>query len=340
MHQSKFFGACLLLTASAWAAEGPSTILPLLNPTTTTSTEAPPLPEPAALNSESLPIPEAHVSAQLQLGDSDGNNEHSGGPKVRKAAQSSDRDMTPSSTVPPTTLRVNDFNNQRDNRDRYYPDYRYPDYRGYDHRGYDDRGYYNRGYDPRGYPQPAGYGGGYGAPSRFYNDYDRYRGYDPYNNEPWRQRFHDPYYDRDPYYNRDGRSYGGRLPYSPYGNDYLNRIDPYRFGYSTDKLGRGFGYSCKDVFECQDLKNREEAQRDAQRRSYPPYPPVSSNYRAPYEHSNLWLPPTPSPSSGRSVTYFPHDRYSSYAPYAGGYGGYSPYYQGGYRNDYYRTKKK
>lgn len=65
------------------------------------------------------------------------------------------------------------------------------------------------------------------------------------------------------------------------------RIDPYRFGYSTDKLGRGFGYSCKDVFECQDLKNREDAQRDAQRRSYAPYPPVSSNYRAPYEHSNL-----------------------------------------------------
>lgn len=80
------------------------------------------------------------------------------------------------------------------------------------------------------------------------------------------------------------------------------RIDPYRFGYSTDKLGRGFGYSCKDVFECQDLKNREDAAREAQRRSYgppaplynqpyhpspAPYQPSSATYRVPYENANL-----------------------------------------------------
>lgn len=95
--------------------------------------------------------------------------------------------------------------------DRYYPDYRYPDYRGYDNRGYDPRG---------GYPPPGGYGG-YGAPTQQYNDYDRYRGgYNPYYNEPWRQRFYDPYYDRDPYYNRYGRSYGDRQnSYMPYNND-------------------------------------------------------------------------------------------------------------------------
>lgn len=108
----------LLAAASAWASESSSTILPALIPTSASpATDAPPLPEAAPLSSEALPVPEAHVSAQLQLGDGGGGgNEHSGGPKVRKAAQSSNRDMTPSSTVSPTTLRVNDYDRQRDNR--------------------------------------------------------------------------------------------------------------------------------------------------------------------------------------------------------------------------------
>ncbi|OQR73484.1 hypothetical protein BIW11_03572 [Tropilaelaps mercedesae] len=280
---------------------------------------------------------------------------HSGGQKVRKSAQSSTREMTASSTVSPTsTLHMND--NSRDHRDRFYPDSRYdnryPDYR------YDSR------YGPGGYYGPKG---GYGGPVNFY-DRGYSRGYHPYYSDPWRRNFYDFYYDeRAPYYQgggnyvRDGRAYGERPPYHPYANEYFyrpDRIDPYRFGYSTDKLGRGFGYSCKDVFECQDLKNREEAAREAQRRSYgppvpypnqyqpspAPYHPPSATYRAPYENANLWYPPTPAPSSGRSVTYFPQDRYDPYYGnyYAGGYGvytAYAPYYSDRYR-DYYRGKKK
>ncbi|XP_022699005.1 uncharacterized protein LOC111266095 [Varroa jacobsoni] len=336
------------------------------------------LPESTALKvAEPLPIAEAHVSAQIQMASAGSDQIHSGGPKFRKAAESSTREMPATSTVSPTAFLVND--NARDNRDRFYPetryDNRYPDYRHdnrYDNR-YPDYRYDNR-YDNRYAPGVGGSGnyGVYGPGSAYRNalvsNVDRrfYRGYNPYYNEAWRRNFYDPYYDQHgPYflnYGRDGRAYGERLPYHPYGNDYFyrpDRIDPYRFGYSTDKLGRGFGYSCKDVFECQDLKNREDAAREAQRRSYgppaplynqpyhpspAPYQPSSATYRVPYENANLWYLPTATPSSGRSVTYFSQDRYDPYfggyySDMYAGYPGYAPYFHDRYR-DYSRGKKK
>lgn len=45
---------------------------------------------------------------------------------------------------------------------------------------------------------------------------------------------------------------GSPLRYAP------DRMDPDRFGFTTDRYGRGFGYSCKDVFECQALKEKQE----------------------------------------------------------------------------------
>ncbi|EEC16138.1 hypothetical protein IscW_ISCW013189 [Ixodes scapularis] len=59
-----------------------------------------------------------------------------------------------------------------------------------------------------------------------------------------------------------------------------DRMDPYRFGFTTDRYGRGFGYSCKDVFECQALKEKqelEEGYRGLQpppRSPYPRQPPL------------------------------------------------------------------
>ncbi|XP_064467297.1 uncharacterized protein LOC135378252 [Ornithodoros turicata] len=53
-----------------------------------------------------------------------------------------------------------------------------------------------------------------------------------------------------------------------------DRLDPYRFGYTTDRYGRGFGYSCRDVFECQALKEKQEQQQLLEQR--PPLPPLQA----------------------------------------------------------------
>ncbi|XP_065298551.1 uncharacterized protein [Dermacentor albipictus] len=63
-----------------------------------------------------------------------------------------------------------------------------------------------------------------------------------------------------------------------------DRMDPYRFGFTTDRYGRGFGYSCKDVFECQALKEKQELAADSYRAFSPQnfaVPPPLAAYREP-----------------------------------------------------------
>lgn len=141
--------------------------------------------------------------------------------------------------------------------DRFYPetryDNRYPDYRHdnrFDNR-YPDYRYDNR-YDNRYAPGVGGSGnyGVYGPGSAYRNalvsNVDRrfYRGYNPYYNEAWRRNFYDPYYDQHgPYflnYGRDGRAYGERLPYHPYGNDYFYRPDRYEELYIRSKSNQRY----------------------------------------------------------------------------------------------------
>ncbi|CAN8024770.1 unnamed protein product [Ixodes persulcatus] len=62
-----------------------------------------------------------------------------------------------------------------------------------------------------------------------------------------------------------------------------DRMDPYRFGFTTDRYGRGFGYSCKDVFECQALKEKQELEEGYRGLQPPP--------RSPYPRQ----PPPPPP---------------------------------------------
>ncbi|KAH8019394.1 hypothetical protein HPB51_019367 [Rhipicephalus microplus] len=63
-----------------------------------------------------------------------------------------------------------------------------------------------------------------------------------------------------------------------------DRMDPYRFGFTTDRYGRGFGYSCKDVFECQALKEKQELAAESYRgfspQSFASPPPLAA-YREP-----------------------------------------------------------
>ncbi|KAH7983332.1 hypothetical protein HPB52_011118 [Rhipicephalus sanguineus] len=62
------------------------------------------------------------------------------------------------------------------------------------------------------------------------------------------------------------------------------RMDPYRFGFTTDRYGRGFGYSCKDVFECQALKEKQELAAESYRAFSPQSfaaPPPLAAYREP-----------------------------------------------------------
>ncbi|KAK8780870.1 hypothetical protein V5799_017788 [Amblyomma americanum] len=58
-------------------------------------------------------------------------------------------------------------------------------------------------------------------------------------------------------------------------------MDPYRFGFTTDRYGRGFGYSCKDVFECQALKEKQELAAESYRAFPRGFAPPPLAYREP-----------------------------------------------------------
>lgn len=122
----QFLGAIALVMGSVLAAESPPKsgtnseqnaaidVVDSLLMVTSTAMPAS-LPESTALKvAEPLPIAEAHVSAQIQMASAGSDQIHSGGPKFRKAAESSTREMPATSTVSPTAFLVND--NARDNR--------------------------------------------------------------------------------------------------------------------------------------------------------------------------------------------------------------------------------
>lgn len=116
----QFLVATVLLVASTSAIDDKSftskTDLNLNDDFGSTPTSL--LPESAALKAaEPLPTAEAHISTRLFTDNTGNEAGHSGGPKVRKAAQTSQtREMTASSTASPSsTLHVND-NSNRDNR--------------------------------------------------------------------------------------------------------------------------------------------------------------------------------------------------------------------------------